>query len=206
MYGFSNYTTYYTKLKNTGSYQAYPDTALVSLLNTGDHDAFAEIYNRYVELLYRHAHKVLNDTDACNDVVQDVFLAVWNKHETLQIKDSLSAYLYRAVRNRVLDYVSRQVVADRYVDSIRDFASQGLCLTEESIREKELLALIEAEKAKLPPRTRHVFELNREQDLSYKEIGEQLHISEKTVKKQVHNALRAIRLKMSSLLSLWFFF
>lgn len=192
-------------MKITGSYRTHTDAVLVSLLNIGNHDAYTEIYNRYVELLYRHAHKILNDTDACNDVVQDVFLMIWKKREGLRITDSLSAYLYKAVKNRVLDHISRQRVADKYIDSIRDFANQGLWSTEESIREQELLAIIEAEKAKLPPRTRQLYELNREQDLSYREIGDQLNISEKTVKKQVHNALKIIRLKISSVLSLLIF-
>ncbi len=91
------------------------------------------------------------------------------------------------------------------MDSIRDFANEGSWAIEESVRERELLAIIAAEKAKLPPRMRRIYELNREQDLSYSEIGEQLDISEKTVKKQVHNALRVIRLKISSFLSLLLF-
>ncbi|WP_257669896.1 RNA polymerase sigma-70 factor [Parapedobacter tibetensis] len=178
----------------------------MSLLNKGDHDAFTEIYDRYAELLYRHAHKVLGDTEACNDVVQDVFLMIWNRRNSLEITDSLSAYLYKTVRNKVLDYISHQQVAERYADTIRDFVNQGAWITEDYIREKELLTIIESEKAKLSPRVRQVYELNRELDLSYKQIGQQLNISEKTVKKQVHNALRIIRLKIGSLLSLSFFF
>jgi len=192
-------------LKNDCSYQDYPDSALVSLLNTGDHAAFTEIYNRYAYLLYHHAYKVLEDTDVCNDVVQDIFLTVWNKRDTLQITSALSAYLYKAIKNKVLDHISRERVADKYIASIRDFAAGGLWSVEEEIREKELLAIIEAEKAKLPPRMREIYELNREQDLSYREIGERLAISEKTVKKQVHNALRVIRLKINSLLGLLLF-
>lgn len=189
-------------MKITGPYQTYPETELISLLNEGDHQAFTEIYSRYVELLYRHAHKVLNDTDACNDVVQDVFLMIWARHKTIRILGSLSAYLYKAVKNRVLDYISHQQVAEKYADSIRNFVNQGLWIADDQLREKELLSIIEAEKTKLPPRTRQLYELNREQDLSYKEIAKQLNISEKTVKKQVHNALRTIRLKIGSLLSL----
>jgi len=197
---------YTDRLTIAGSYHACSDAELVLLLTTGDHRAYTEIYNRYVALLYRHAHKVLRDTDACNDVVQDVFLAVWNNRESLRITDSLAAYLYKAIKNRALDLISHQHVVEKYVESIRDFANQGLCITEERIREKELLAIIEAEKAKLPPRTRQVYELNREQELSYREIGERFNVSEKTVKKQVHNALRVIRIKISSLLTLLFFF
>src|SRR5690606_24860340 len=72
-------------LKVSSAYQAYPDSALVSLIKIGDHEAFTEIYNRYGGLMYRHAYAVLKDTDACNDLVQDVFLTLWNKREAVQI-------------------------------------------------------------------------------------------------------------------------
>ncbi len=190
-------------MKIADRYQLYSDAELVSLLQEGDHQAFNEIYNRYKELLYRHAYKLLEDTEACNDVLQDAFLTLWTKRGTLRVTGALSAYLYTMVRNRVLDQISHQQVVEKYIGSIRDFADQGSWTTDERMREKELLAIIEAEKAKLPPRTRELFELNREQNLSYKEIGEQLNISEKTVKKQVHNALRAIRIKLSSFLTIF---
>ncbi len=174
-------------------------------MKLGDHDAFTELYARYDATMYRHAYKILGDVDACNDLLQEVFLVMWEKREALQIVGSVAAYLHRAVRNRALDVISHGQVADKYVDSIRDFANQGVWTVDEALREKELLAIIEAEKAKLPPRMREIYELNREHHLSYREIGEQLAISEKTVKKQVHNALRVIRLKLSSLLSLLLF-
>lgn len=192
-------------MKVSGPYRTYADAALVSLLTRGDHDAFTEIYNRYGELLYRHAHRILGDIDACNDVVQDVFLSIWAKHEQLNIHGALATYLYKAVRNKVFDHISHERVAERYADTIRSVVEEGLVMPDERMREKELLTIIEREKAKLPPRTRKVYELNREHDLSYKEIGLQLNVSEKTVKKQVHNALRIIRLKISSLLSLFLF-
>ncbi|SEM53077.1 RNA polymerase sigma-70 factor, ECF subfamily [bacterium A37T11] len=190
-------------MKTTGRYHLFNDEALVPLLYKGDHEAFTEIYNRYLSLLYRHAYKVLNDSEACNDVVQEVFVTLWAKRESLSLTGTLSAYLYTMVRNRVLDQVSHQQVVEKYIGSIRDFANQGSWTTDERMREKELLAIIEAEKAKLPPRTRELFELNREQNLSYKEIGQQLNISEKTVKKQVHNALKALRIKLSSFLTIF---
>lgn len=192
-------------MKRHTLYRSYPDTALVSLLKLGDHEAFSEIFNRFDTALYRHAYKLLTNADLCNDVVQEVFLTLWDKREALHITGPLSAYLHRAIRNKVLDVISHEQVAEKYIESIRQFADRGLWITDEAVREKELMAIIEAEKAKLPPRMREIYELNREYDLSYREIGEQLAISEKTVKKQVHNALRVIRLKLSSLLSLLLF-
>lgn len=184
------------------AYRDYTDKDLLSLLTSGNHDAFSEIYGRYAELLYRHAHKLLDDTEICNDLVQDTFVMLWDKRGKVHITESLSAYLYKAVRNRVFDYIARDKVAERYLDSIRDFANRGVCITEQHVREEELRRIIDGEKEKLSPRVRLMYELNREYDLSYSEIGKRLNISDKTVKKQVHNALKILRLKIRALLSL----
>lgn len=179
-------------------YRDYQDGELVSLLNDSDHLAFTEIYNRYSSVLYQQTYRILRDTDICHDIVQDVFLSVWHKRYELQINTSLSSYLFKSVRNRVLNRISHQRVMEKYVHEIQDFSKQCAHAPDAYFLEKELLHIIETEKARLPPRTRQLYELNREQYMTYKEIGEQLNISEKTVKKQVFNALRVIRLRISS--------
>ena len=176
------------------------DKELVAKINKGDHRAFAELFNRYKEKLYRHAYRMIPDTEVCNDIIQDTFLAVWSIHENWQITDSAHPYLYQSVRNKILNYISREEVSNRYIESFQSLAQQGQCYTEEKILERELLNLIEEKKSDLAPRTREIFELNREQHLSYKEIGQKLNISEKTAKKQVHNALKYLRTKLTSFL------
>ena len=190
-------------MKRVAIYHSYSDSELVSLLVTGNHRAFTEIYDRHAKPLYHHAYRVLENADACNDVVQDVFLTLWNKRETLRIKGTLSAYLYRAVRNRTLDHISHQQVSKKYIDSIREFVNNRSWSVEEELQEKELLAIIASEKDKLSPRVREIYELNREYGMTYREIGDQLDISEKTVKKTVHNALRRIRLRITSILTIF---
>lgn len=184
-----------------------PDKKLVEIINGGDHRAFEELFNRYKEKLYQHAYRMIPDTEICNDIIQDTFLAVWAKHETWTVEDSALPYLYQSVRNKILNHLSRQEVSNRYIDSFQHVVQSGQCYTEEKVLEKELLKLIEAGKSGLAPRTREIFELNREQHLSYKEIGKKLDISEKTAKKQVHNALKYLRSKLTSFLfSLLFYF
>ncbi len=180
---------------------------LVQQINLGNHRAFDTLFQCYKERLYRHAYQMIPDTDICNDIIQDVFVAIWTKRKSFTIKSSLFAYLVQSVKNRILDHITHEKVVDRYLESLYDFEKNGKCYTEESVLEQELLATIEKEKTQLPARTREIFELNREQQLSYKEIGQKLNISEKTAKKQVHNALRYLRTKLTTLLfSLILFF
>ncbi|TDQ73683.1 RNA polymerase sigma factor [Sphingobacterium yanglingense] len=203
---FTSFVHFPSKLKSQKkSYTA--DKELVNKINKGDHRAFTELVNRYKEKLYRHAYRMIPDTEVCNDIIQDTFLAVWAIHEKWQITDSALPYLYQSVRNKILNHLSREEVSKRYIESFQLLPQQGHCYTEEKILERELLNLIEERKSDLAPRTREIFELNREQHLTYKEIGQKLNISEKTAKKQVHNALKYLRAKLASFLfSLLFLF
>ncbi|HEV3411102.1 MAG TPA: RNA polymerase sigma-70 factor [Puia sp.] len=180
-------------------YPSFPDTRLAALLKEGDQSAYTEIFERYKTILYKHAFRMLQDPDDANDVIQDIFLALWQKRDTLTIKTSLAAYLYHSLRNRIFDRIAHQKVIARYVNSIRDFVEAGQYVADEQNRAEELAAIIEKEIAALPRKMREVFELSRHEDLSYKEIGLKLNISDKTVKQQVYNAVKILRLKVNLL-------
>lgn len=181
-------------------HNALTDLELVALLNKGDQLAYTEIFERYKLLLYRHAFHILSDHEAVNDIIQELFLDIWQRHNTLHISSSLTAYLFQSVRNRIFDYIAHKKVENKYLQFIREFAEKGAYITDETIRAKELNLLIEKEIAALPEKMRQVFELSRDTDLSYKQIGEQLNISHKTVKQQVYNAVKILRLKINSFL------
>jgi len=104
--------------------------------------------------------------------------------------------LYSAVRNRIFNIIWHKKFENRYVASLQRIIDAGVMMTDEVVREKELAALIEREIEQLPEKMREVFRLSRKEHLSYKEIAEELKIGESTVKKQVSNALKILRLKL----------
>lgn len=169
---------------------------LTALLRKGDHAAYARIFHRYKEMLYRHAFNLLGDLDEAEDIVQEVFLVLWQKRETLEPVSSLQAYLYKATRNRIFNLMSHRKVAARYQQSISRFWEQGRYITDEQLREKELTKIIEQEIRALPPGMQRVFRLSREEGLSHQEIGTRLDISPKTAKLQVAKALRILKLRI----------
>jgi RNA polymerase sigma-70 factor (ECF subfamily) len=173
------------------------DDELLLKAGQGDQPAFMQIYQRYAPLLYVHARKLLRDGHGAEDVVQEVFTNLWQKAGTMQISISLSAYLYRAVRNRIFDHMTHTRVRSDYLLSLQNFMEQSGSSTDDYYREKELAAIIESQVACLPEKMRLVFELSRKSELSYKEISTQLNISENTVKKQISNALKILRDKLS---------
>jgi RNA polymerase sigma-70 factor (ECF subfamily) len=175
---------------------ALSDHELIALIKAGDHAAFVEVYERYWTVLYLHARKMLRNESEAEDVVQDLFSALWLKKEGLDLQTSLKSYLYSAVRNKVFNQIEHKRVISDYQKSLQQFLQEGELITEELYREKELAAIIEKEIQALPEKMRVVFELSRKEHLSYKEIAQQLDISEHTVKSQVSNALRTLKLKL----------
>jgi RNA polymerase sigma-70 factor (ECF subfamily) len=186
------------------NYNKFTDLELAALLKKGDQFAYTEIFERYKAILYKHAFRLLNDQDEVNDLIQEVFLSLWKNRDAIVFKTSLSAYLYSSVRNRVFDLITHKKVVARYINSIRGFMEQGNYITDEQVRARELAAIIEKEIAALPPKMREIFKLSRA-ELSYNEIAVMLNISDKTVKQQVYNAVKILKLKVTSLLTIFFF-
>lgn len=177
------------------------DQKLFKALKAGDTIACKIIFERYKSILYQHAYRMLGNHDEAQDVVQDVFLNLWQKRVQLDVKSSLSSYMYQAVRNRILNLISHQQVIDRYSESLKAFWKEGEYTTDHELREKELIAVIQREINTLPPKMRRIYLLSRRDDISYRQIAEREGISEKTVRNQVYNALQVLKSRISSFLT-----
>lgn len=179
------------------------DNELLRLLTGSDHAAFNEIYHRYFELLYSHAYKKLSDEDVAQDIIQEVFTALWFKRESaVNIKD-LAAYLFSSTRYKIFDYFAHEKVQEKHLESLKVFLSQKpIVSTDYQIREAQLKAYIERQIRQLPAKMRVIFEMSRKEELSYKEIAERLETTENNVSKQVNNALRLIKTKLGPLLTI----
>jgi len=185
------------------AYTHLTDAELAALTREGDTYAYTELFERYHKLLLAHAYRLLRDREEAHDVVQEVWLTLWQKHETLQLSGSLSAYLYTAVKNRVFNLLSHEKVVARYAASLNAYFDSGIAPADHQLIDKELSALIEKEIESLPPKTREIFLLRRQAELDYDAIGEQLHISAGAAKQQVYNAVKILKLKVSSLLTIF---
>lgn len=180
------------------------DLELAFLLKKEDEKAYQEIYLRYWPLLFRFVRKMLQDDQQAMDVIQDVFTTLWVNSSAFELNSSLSAYLYRAVRNRALNVISNGKLRKKYLESLQGFINKGEWVTDETVRLNELSVQIENEIAKLPPKMREIFELRRSAGLSYKQIAIQLGVGDETVKTQVSRALKLLRSKLGSELILLF--
>jgi len=135
-------------------YKLYADDKLVSLLKTGDHAAFTEIYIRYSGTLYQHTYHLLKNRNDVKDIVQDIFTTLWNNRLDLLINTNLAGYLYVAARNRVIKVISHQQVETKYLYVLQATIKEGSLATDYLIRERQLTEIIEAEINELPVKMR----------------------------------------------------
>lgn len=180
------------------AYKSYSDVKLTELLKSGDQTALTEIYRRYQPVLFSHAFRRFPDREQVRDIIQDLFLYLWNNREKLEIRSTLAAYLYSSVRNKILNHFRNQKVQEAFTSSLSEFINTGVNITDDILREKELIALMEKEVSLLPSQMRLIFIMSREDNLTHKEIADQLGISPHTVRTQVRNALRILRIKFGS--------
>ena len=172
------------------------DMELVGSLKLGNQAAFKEIYARYWHPLYLHACHMLDDEDEAQDIIQELFIALWNKPECLWVHTSLKSFLYAATRNRVLNQIRKSKTNQNFIQLLGQGITEKDFKTVNDIDLKELTRIIDEEVQKLPPRMREVFELSRKDFLTHKEIAAQLGTSEETVKKQISTSLRVLRVKL----------
>ena len=185
-------------------YTTTSDFELLDFMRSGDHGAFEELYDRYKVALYLHAKRMLQDEDETKDVIQEVFTTLWHKKDELFISSSVKSYLYSAVRNKVLNILAHQKFEVKYLNSLQQVINLGEMSLEESLMERELINIIEREVDLLPAKMREVFVMSRRDHLSHKEIADKLNISDKTVKKQIGNAIKILRPKISVFITMFF--
>ena len=162
----------------------------------GAQEAFDAIFRSYYARLVAVAESLLRERPAAEDVAQDVMVEVWRRRDTLVLETSLRAYLFRAVRNRALNYIRHQRVAPNVdLEAAGDRSVAGADL---HVVEQELNAALRHAVAGLPERCREVFELSRVHGCTYAEIAEALGISIKTVEAQMGKAIRVLRTRLAA--------
>lgn len=167
------------------------DVDLMDRMRSGDDIALKLIYNKYWNHLFNSAYNILRDQQACEDIIQDVFINLWNKRELIEIKVSLKSYLFASTRYEVY----RQVRLGNVREDIFDHVHERMTTATEygNIEHRELLSQINSIVDNLSAKCKEVYKLSREEQLSHKEIASQLDISTKTVENHLNKALRQLR-------------
>lgn len=179
---------------------------LIADFRKGDQNTFEQLFKANYEALCRYAYSFVNDRDEAEDVVQNMFVSVWEKRGEMEIQTNLKGYLYRMVRNACLNVLKHKKVVEKHADgSVLTEASHGESASELATT-NELEGMIQRAIQTLPEQCRVVFELSRFENLKYGEIAARLEISEKTVENQMGKALRIMREQLKEYLVMVFIF
>lgn len=177
----------------------HTDEALVVLLNNDNEKAFLEIYDRYKNQLASHLVRLLHSQELAEEVLQDVFMMLWEKRKDMDASRSVSAYLYRSAINKTKN-VFRKIANDNRLreEFSAHFTSLNNNLVEEWIENKEIKQLLHRLLDRLSPQQKKVYILCKLDGLSYKEVSEQLKISIRTVNSHIRNANIFLKAELKS--------
>ncbi|MEL6591066.1 MAG: RNA polymerase sigma-70 factor [Bacteroidota bacterium] len=170
-------------------------------IGQGDRGALEELFRQYYTPLVRFAYSKVQDSELAEDIVQEVFVKLWNIRNNLQINTSLKSYLYTATKNLSLNEIAKvkrhaelnEVYVQKQEQAAEPMPEEERILWDERIRDAI---------AKLPPRCQEVFRLSRFEGMTYQEIADHLQISPKTVENQMGKGLSLLRKYLADFIEL----
>jgi len=177
-------------------------TGILPTSDQGVEDLFERVFKSHFKSLHAYACTIIRDAEPAEEIVQNVFLKLWEKKAEITIRENTSAYLYRAVHNESLNYL-------RHLKVRSDYQSYAMRQHKQTEQEKpaekvvmgELEKKLEIALRELPEQCRTIFQLSRFEDLKYKEIADRLGLSVKTIENQMGKALKLLRLKLVDFLT-----
>ncbi|MCJ8209754.1 RNA polymerase sigma-70 factor [Mucilaginibacter sp. RS28] len=167
---------------------------------SGSERALRLLYDRYFNTLYNYVLKTLKDEGIAKEVVQDVFLKIWENRDSLANVDAPQAYIYAITRNKALDYFRRLVKDAQLADIVEESNLKSPHAADDRMNVSDLKGLILEALNKLSDQKQKVFKMSRYEDFSHDEIADQLNLSKSTIKNHLSETLRYLKeqLKLTS--------
>ena len=173
--------------------QSLSEEIYLTRLINADRDAFAFFYEKYSPALYQKLNKMVKISEIADELLQDVFLKVWLKKETIDQERSFKAWLYKIAQNTVYDYYRKLAQDKKMQDHLMNTFAAFYNQTEDYIYNKERSAVLQEAIEQLPPQRKEIFRLCKLEEKSYKEVAAQLNISVSTVSNQLVQATKAVK-------------
>ena len=174
-------------------------------------EGFKRIFESYYPRLLRFANEYVGDRYEAENILQNVFLTLWEKRTALRVDTNLNAYLLSLVKSQCLDFLKHKKVTNRYLSNQMTVQQQEMIFNYYAISKFEpeqmdvesLELLVQKAIGELPEQCRKVFELSRYEGLKYKEIANRLGISVKTVETHISHALKILRVTLKDCFLVW---
>lgn len=165
--------------------------------------AFEALYDRFEPGLYRYVYSKVRTKEVCEEIIQEIFLALWAKRDKLVINMSVEAWLFGAAKNKILNFIRSRAVRDRYAANFALFASERFDnSSEEILYMKDLFKAIEESISELPDHYQTAFRLSRMQHQPTQRIAEYMKISPRTVENYISAALKHLRISLDRVMLL----
>jgi RNA polymerase sigma-70 factor (ECF subfamily) len=171
------------------------DNDLIKGLKQGEIKAFESIYKKFHLRLYSFCSKLLLNGDDADDVVQKVFITLWEQRERINIEKTLTGYIYTVARNIAYNDLKLAIHKTTAYESLINSKSNFHDIEKDEVLFNELTTVLNNLIEQLPPQRRLIFRLNRFYNLTYKAISHKLNISENTVDTQIRRALDFLKKK-----------
>ncbi len=171
-----------------------------NIVKINDIGTYEELFRTHYSNLCSYAKKYVGDLDAAEEIVQDVFVKLWENRNTIEINSNFQSYIFRAVRNSCLNLIKHINIREEYKNYNQQELEENRQNLEEEIFASELEIRIREAIDQLPVERRKVFVLSRYEGLKYREIAEKLKISDKTVENQMGKAIRFLKEKLTKYL------
>jgi len=167
---------------------------LLNRLKNGDIQAFDQIYELYSHKLFSFVFKILKNEAEVDDIVQEVFVKIWESRDKVEDYKLLNSYIFTIAYNNSIDLIRKRISSNKYLEHLKYSASINFTPTIISqIEYNELSNQVEKLITNLPDRQKQVYLLHREKGLTYPEIAEKLGISKNTVENHMAKALKYLR-------------
>lgn len=164
---------------------------LIGLIRKGNQQGLSDLFDLYYERLYIFAEKFIYDPDKAHDIVQELFVSIWENRDKLEITTSLSHYLFVSIRNRCLNYLQALRIEDRHNQKYLQAHIDSYTL--DVLEDEDMLEKIRKMLESLSPQCQKIVELRILKGYKYKEIASEMGISESVVKVQIHRAYQKLK-------------
>lgn len=169
------------------------DQELFLQISEGDEQAFVILFNRYVPQLQAYASKLTKSEPIAEELIQEIFLRIWLKRDTLTEVDNPRGWLFRVAANECYSYLRREIVKEKALKTISANLSEGVDSINEHLQLKELKTLIHEAVDQMPPQRKLIYQMSRDRHMKISEIADELKLSVHTVKNVLVTAIKSIR-------------
>lgn len=169
------------------------DSLLVTRIREDDKKAFKSLYDRYCKRLFLFALKYLNNGTEAEEMVQSLFINIWENRKSLDPDIPVKNYIYKAAVNRIFNYLKKKAVHARYIESEIRKGDNHSNQTYEQIFFSDLERSINSIVETLPSQQQKIFQLSRYEGLTHKEIAVKLNLSVRTVENQIYRTLKIMK-------------